>query len=139
MTRIVRNFSKEEVPNQPYLVREPPSVIINFGIVPETIKDSFIGKHINITPFVNLLRCEGLSCLKEKLNDTLDLSTDRAFPDAVDKLKTLGVVGEFDRRSRLEARGSRDRGGPGRTRRCSGSIDAGECRLASFLLFLESV
>ena len=45
--------------------------------------------------------------LKEKLNDTLDLSTDRAFPDAVDKLKTLSVVGEFDRRSRLEARGSR--------------------------------
>lgn len=140
--------------NQPYyLVREPSSVVINFGIVPETIKDSFIRKHINITPFVNLLRCEGLSCLqeeehnfnsphihiqkerkqrrkardlKEKLNDTLDLSTDRTFPDAVDKLKTLGVVGEFDGRCRLEAGGSRNRGGgPGRSRRwCSGSIDA---------------
>lgn len=72
-----------------------------------------------------------MSCLKEKLNDTLDLSTDRTFPDAVDKLKTLGVVGEFDGRCRLEAGGSRNRGGggggggPGRSRRwCSGSIDA---------------
>lgn len=46
-----------------YLVGEASPIIVDFWVVPQAVKNSFVGFHINITCFINLLRCKGLSCL----------------------------------------------------------------------------
>jgi len=74
------------------LVREASSVEMRFRVFPHTIENSLIGVHINMTRIVYLIRRKGLPCLKEKINDTLDLSSNRRFSDAVNELKPLGVV-----------------------------------------------
>jgi hypothetical protein len=47
-----------------YLVRKMPPITMYFGIVPQTVKDSFITVDINICRFIYLLCSIGLSCLK---------------------------------------------------------------------------
>lgn len=55
--------------------------------------------------------------LKEKTNDTLDLSTNRSFSDVVNELKSLGIARKLEWSTRFVVTDSRGRNGPPQRRR----------------------